>query len=856
MRQGDPASARQPAAAPGGLAELGFERWTGFVLRWRRSVVVSSLLLVGALAVGLQWLEVETSFESYLPHDNPAQELYKRFREEFGSGERVVLLLRPNDLYDVGFLEDLTALHRALEEELPYLDDITSLVNARHLIGTADALISEGLMDELPRGEEGLERLRRRVRANPMYQNTIVAADESATAIVIELDGALEDRSPGLAPGDGELGELLEGFEDETPDTGGVAYGQLLSTDQSRHLARALGEIVAEHAPRSAKLFVAGTPLLAHRLGRMLTRDIAVFVSISLGLTALLLFLLFRSVWATIHPLLVVGLAAVGTLGWMGWVGLPMTAVTEILPSLLLAMGVGDAVHIQAMFYRRREGGHGVSESIRWAMGHSGLAVLLTSLTTAASMAAFQAAELQPVIDLGRAAPVGVGLALLLSTTLLPVLLSLTSMESTGGRSTHRSTGRGIDAALLALGRIGTGRPRSVLAAVAIFSVVAATGAASLRFSQEDLRWLPERDSIRVATEELNRVMQGAEPFELLVELAPGADLRDPAVLEAMSEIEERAGELRVGEVAVGQILSLVDVLEETHRALGDDPGAPLRLPTTRAAVSQELLLFESAAPDDLERLASSDLRATRIAMTVPFVDALNYPRFARAVTALAHEVLERRGLRAQVTIEPTGLLMLAGETFDLLFVSMARSYTIAFGVIAVLMLVLIGQVRLGSLCMLPNLAPILLVMGLMGWIDAPLDVSSMLVGGILIGVVVDDTIHFAHNYARYRIQTNCSMRAIRETLVTTGRAMFVTSVVLSIGFFSFLGASLSNIADFGLLCGLGVILAFLADVIMLPALVVLADPCGGDCPAHGKNRARPGSSPAPGWVVTPGDSR
>jgi predicted RND superfamily exporter protein len=204
-------------------------------------------------------------------------------------------------------------------------------------------------------------------------------------------------------------------------------------------------------------------------------------------------------------------------------------------------------------------------------------------------------------------------------------------------------------------------------------------------------------------------------------------------------------------------------------------------------------------------------------------------------VTDVSDAVLDERGLRGQGTIEPTGLLVLSGETFDLLFVSMARSYTIAFCLISVLMLILIGQLRLGSLSILPNLTPILLVLGLMGWVDAALDISSMLVGGILIGVVVDDTIHFAHNYARYRLQRTCSLAAIRETLATTGRAMLVTSVVLSIGFFAFTGASLSNVADFGLLCGIGVLLAFLADVVMLPALVAIVAPCAADCPAHGK---------------------
>lgn len=556
---------------------------------------------------------------------------------------------------------------------------------------------------------------------------------------------------------------------------------------------------------------------------------------------------LFRNIWATIHPLLVVGLSVTGTLGWMGLAGIPITAVTEILPSLLVAIGVGDAVHIQAMFYRRRERGDDVSASIRWALEHSGLAVLLTSLTTAASMAAFQAAELRPIIDLGRVAPVGVGLALILSITLLPALLSLTPMDPVGGNAEGAEKSKALDRVLLWLGSIGTQRPFSVLAVTALLSGLAIAGAVGLRFSQDDLRWLPENEPVRLATEELNQSMGGAEPFELYVQLVQDLDLQDPAVLDALREIEERASELRIGAVDVAQILSLVDVLEETHRALSEDSDVALALPKSRAAVSQELLLFESAAPDDLARLVDAEWRKTRLAMTVPFVDALYYPRFASAVTDLADDVLRSHGLDKSVEIAPTGLLMVAGETFRLLFVSMARSYAIAFGVITMLMLVVIGNLKIGLLSSIPNLTPILFVLGLMGWASAPLDISSMLVGGILIGVVVDDTIHFAHNFARYRAQIGCSFQAIRETLVTTGRAMLVTSIVLSIGFFAFTGASLSNISAFGLYCGIGVIVAFLADIILMPALVTIAAPCRPGCSCRERMRDEPGGQPCCG---------
>ena len=815
--------------------EEAFGRWADVVLGHRGLVVGASLLLVCFLATGLPSLRIESTFESYLPQDNQARRLYEEFRQQFGSGERVVLLLRPTKLYDVEFLAELRTLHLALEAELPYLDDVVSLVNARYLIGTRDALTSERLLDPLPQNETDLARLRSRVRSNPLYRNVLVAEDESATAILIELDG----RGAGFE--DLQVDDVLSGFSDVASEAMAVPRGEMLDTEQSAHLVRALEKIVAEHAPRSAQLFVAGTPLLAHRLGEAFTSDILFFVGASLACTAVLLLMLFRNGWAVVHPLSVVGLSVVGTLGWMGWCDIPVTAVTEILPSLLVAVGVGDAVHVQAMFYKRREQGDGVRASVRWAIDHSGLAVLLTSVTTAASMAAFQVAELQPIRDLGRAAPVGVGLALLLSMTLLPAMLSMTAMDARPRSGSSWQPIPRIDRGLQWLGGLGMQHPKRVVGIAALLWLLAGVGASSLHFSQDDLRWLPEDEPIRLATEELNRRMHGAEPFELLVEVADGWDLREPAILEAVAEIERRASDLEIGPVRVAQSLSLVDAIEETHRALGDDPAAPLELPRSRAAISQELLLFESAAPEDLEDLASSDLRTARIAMLVPFVDALYYPRFGRAVSDIARDVLEERHLTDRMTITPTGLLTLAGETFELLFVSMARSYAIAFGVIGLLMLLLVGDLKLGLLSMLPNLTPVLLILGLMGWFGAALDISSMLVGGILIGVVVDDTIHFAHNFARYRLESGCARDAIQRTLETTGRAMLVTSILLSVGFFAFTGATLSNIAAFGVLCGTGVIFAFFADVVMFPALVMLAAPCAEDCsgPDCARTRSR-----------------
>ena len=153
--------------------------------------------------------------------------------------------------------------------------------------------------------------------------------------------------------------------------------------------------------------------------------------------------------------------------------------------------------------------------------------------------------------------------------------------------------------------------------------------------------------------------------------------------------------------------------------------------------------------------------------------------------------------------------------------VSMAKSYITAFIVITILMILLIGRLWIGLLSMIPNLFPILVTLGIIGWFNIPMTLFTMLVGSIAIGLAVDDTIHFMHNFRRYHDENGeDTKRAIMDTLHTSGRAMLVTSVVLSAGFFIFMFASMNNLFDFGLLTGLTIIIALLADYFISPALL------------------------------------
>ncbi len=169
-----------------------------------------------------------------------------------------------------------------------------------------------------------------------------------------------------------------------------------------------------------------------------------------------------------------------------------------------------------------------------------------------------------------------------------------------------------------------------------------------------------------------------------------------------------------------------------------------------------------------------------------------------------------------------TGLISLLGRTLHAAMVSAAKSYLIAGIVITFMMILLIGDFRMGLLAMIPNLMPIFLTLGIMGAAGIPMDMFTMLIGSIAIGLAVDDTVHFMHNFRRYYDETADAREAVRRTLLTTGRALLVTSIVLSLGFLIFMFSSMNNLFNFGLLTGFTIVMALLADFLLAPALMTL----------------------------------
>ena len=272
----------------------------------------------------------------------------------------------------------------------------------------------------------------------------------------------------------------------------------------------------------------------------------------------------------------------------------------------------------------------------------------------------------------------------------------------------------------------------------------------------------------------------------------------------------------------VRKTYSIVDILADLNQTFHADDPAFHRPPATRELVAQYLLLYESAGGTETDQYVSSDRRRARLELRLK-VDMTSAT--AELVRALEEELAARPLEATTMTLTGIGALWL--KLLDYIVSSQIQGFLLAFSAIGVLMCLLFRSVVTGFISMLPNLSPILLTLGVMGWLGIPLDYSKLVIAAVALGIAVDDTIHLVSRY-RYEFRL-CGdyAEALRAALSDVGRALVITSIALVAGFLVLLGSVLDSQATQGLLLATTILTALVADFLLMPALVLTFRPFG-----------------------------
>jgi predicted RND superfamily exporter protein len=774
------------------------------------------LALTGGLGAQLPHIRVDNSDDAFLHPSDPERVRYDRFQAQFGTDDRITILVEPTAVFDIAFLERLREFHHAIESEIPYVDEVDSLLNARNTRGEEDELIVEELLEDWPANDAELALVRQRVLDNPLLAGTLVSHDEQLTVLQIRpFTYSTRGDDPSAEFGD----NALAGF-DEDEGGGAFEHPPYLTPEEGREMVIALNALRERfHAP-DFQIYMVGGPIMEYTLNYTLQRDVSIFMPLSILVICVFLGVLFRRVSGVVLPLTVVLSSLVAAMGCMVLLDIPFSVTLNILPAFLVVVGVSDSVHVLVIAYQAVAAGRSREEAIVHALTHSGLAILMTSVTTAAGLASFTVAALQPVAHLGIIAPIGVLIAMLYSVVMLPALFVLwpMRMQPVSPADAALDSRNTLSARLLVrLADAVTSRPKTVLAVAGGVLLIGLPGLLRVQFSHDGMRWYPEDDPVRISAQLLDDHFHGTSSLELLVRTDRENGLHEPEVIQRIQAAMDHSLEQRVGGRDVSLVISITDVVKETHRALNENDPAFYTLPDDKLLIAQELLLFENSGTDDLEELTDTGFSMARVTIMTPWVDAMVFPPFLAELREQLEDVLGD-----SLTFELTGGSMIFTQIFRSVIITMARSYVLALLVIAPMLILLVGNLKRGVAAMIPNLIPVYLVLALMGWTGIPLDMSTLLIGGVLLGLAVDDTIHFMHKFNRYLEEYGDATRAVHETMATTGNALLFTSMILSCGFLVFCASYLNNTYWFGLLISFSAAVAFLADVTVAPALMVL----------------------------------
>ncbi len=798
--------------------EHSFEKLSRFIFQNKWIVLIVSLGLVAIQAVQLPHVVVDTSTEAFFFDDDPEMVAYDQFREQFGRDEIVVAAIRTPEVFTVSFLQKLRVLHQELEQNVPHLNDITSLVNVTAVRGEKDELIIEELMENWPDDDQQLagyiDFIKAYAQPHPLYRNYLLSEDGKYTAIILESDAF----STASEPDDTKDFEDDSGSSDDNEKGSGKSSNRKLSDKEKEAFVKSILNITRKYSTEDFPIFTAGSPILAFSIHQRMQKDVPHFMTIAVIIIFLLLLVLFRRLSGVLLPLIVVAFSMVSTLSLFAVFHRPFTVVTQIIPSFIISVGVCGSVHLLAVFYRKFSKGGSKEDAMAYAMGHSGLAILMTSLTTAGGLLSFSGAKIAPIADLGIIASAGVVIALLYTLFLLPALLALFPIHQKETKRNHSNVF--FDRIMMGIGNFATDKSWLVIIITCFIIVISAFGIARLHFSHNPLAWFPEDDPFRVSTTVIDEGMKGSMTMEVIVDTKKKNSLYQPDIMNKLDQFNRVAESMTESDLFIGKSISVVDTLKQINKALHANEDEHYLVPQDSGLIAQEFILFENGGTDDLENQIDSQYSKARITIKLPWVDANTYTNIQKKIIAELEETFQDIG-----TVTITGMISLLSRTIYNVIITMMSSYIIAGVVITILMILLIGNIKYGLISMIPNVLPIVIALGGMGYAGMNLDLSNILIGSIIIGLAVDDTIHFFHNFRRYYTHTGNVKFSVQETLLTTGRAMLFTSLVLTAGFFVFVASDMKNLIDFGVISGLAIITALLADIFLAPALMMILSP-------------------------------
>ncbi|MFX0555506.1 efflux RND transporter permease subunit [Maribacter sp. CXY002] len=750
----------------------------------RNRILILVLVVAFTIFLGLQWknMRFSSSQANLLPDGHPVNIEYQAFLNQFGEeGNAVVFAIRDSSLFNPKNFNRWNKLSKQLVA-FPEVDFVLSTDNLQELVKDNDKqeFVMKPLFKKQPKDAKELDSIVNHLFNNlPFYDNLIYNKQSSTIRTVMYLDKDIVNTSVRKDFILKDMTHLVENFEEET----------------------------------GLNIRISGMPYVRTMNSQNIIDEIGKFILAALGVTSLIFFFFFRSFRATLISMCVVIIGVMWAFGILGLLQYEITVLTALIPPLIIVIGIPNCIFLINKYQQEVKKHGNQALSLQRVISKIGNATLMTNMTTASGFATFIITDSKLLKEFGIVASINIIGIFVLSLLIIPIIYSFLSLPKT--RHLKHLNKKWIDAFVSWMERIVRHNRIAVYIASIGLLVVSIIGIYQIEISGSPIEDMPKNadffKDIRFFEEEFDGIM----PLEIVVDTKQPKGVLKPATLKRM----DRLGDVIEEIPELSKPVSVVNLVKYSKQAFYNGIPKYYQLPTSQ---ENNFIMDVARKSSDNGNLLKSFVDSTgQTARMTTFMRDVKTDRMEQIEERLMENITKIFPVeRYSVYMTGSALLFLKGTKY--LVKNLILSLALAIGLIALFMAYLFRSFRMIVISLIPNLLPLILTAGIMGFVGVPIKPSTILVFSIAFGISVDDTIHFL---AKYRQELTASKwkieKSVYAALRETGVSMFYTSIVLFFGFSVFVISNFGGTVALGALVSATLLFAMLANLILLPSLLL-----------------------------------
>lgn len=762
-----------------------FARYAEQLLRVRWWTLGAFVLVLILSVIGMKRMVKETSFDDYFIEDDPMLVKTEEFKSHFGNDYYVGVLTQCDNHFTKENLTTLRALSNELLDSLSYADKVTSLTDIEFMVGSDDGMTIEQIVpDEIPaEGSPAMDSIKARAYSKPHVARKLISAKGDLSWIMVKLRTFPKD-------------SVWKKTSTVAPD--------IITGQEVEHIIKK--PEYASLNPRGAGMpYVTNckTVYIGQEMGRLMMIATLICMVVMLCMT--------RSLRGVIAPIISVIGGLFITYGIAGYTQMYVDSTVLMIPTILsFAVAIAYNIHIFS-YFRGRMRIHGerrkaVVETIK----EIGWSVFFCGFTTLVSLLSFLVIPIRPMHCVGIISSMSVLFVLLTSLIVTPVLLSFGKNKRPIEGFTEDSDTRWTKAMVTLCEKV-LRNPKKIGYSFLVICLLLCIGLWKIEAAFDIERTMGTKvDYVKEVMDVGRSELGSLYSYDLIVELPNDDEAKEPQNLQHLDKLQQKVN----GYDLTKHTTSILDILKDLNQTLNDGDSAFYRIPDTEEEVAQMILLYENAGGTESEYWVDYDYRRLRLMVEISDFNSAQVEQEMARIQADAEQLFPGAKITTVGNIPQYVTMM------QYLVRGQMLSFVISILIIGIILMIAFQSIRVGLIGLIPNMMPAVFVGGYMGWMGIPLDMMTATLLPMMLGMAVDDTIHFINHSKLEYDRTQNYQTAIRRTFRVVGVAIVITSIITSAVFASFCTSACTMCLNFGLMAIIGILSALAADLLVTPILV------------------------------------